>query len=169
MEQSSDLDPILSAFQKDLAAGTPPLDALRAILNATSGRAVGLWQRQGDALLQIGFCTADDMPAETHDAFAAATKRVPLDETGLGIVKAVQTATPALADLDSQTTILETSATWLARFAARRSLAAPTSANGSINGVLAVSTAKDLTPGHAEWDLICRLAAELGDLLPTSD
>lgn len=169
MDQSSDLDQILKAFQKDLQTGTPPLDALQAILNATSGRAVGLWRRQGDSLLQIAFCTVDDMPAETHDAFAAATKRVPLYETGLGIVKAVQTAAPALADLDTQATVLETSATWLARFAARRSLAVPTLSNGSINGVLAVSTAKDLTPGHAEWDLICRLASELGDLLPASD
>jgi len=169
MEQSSESDRILTAFQKDLRAGTPPLDALRAILNATSGRAVGLWRRQEDALIQIGFCTAEDMPAETHDAFAAATKRVPLDETGLGIVKAVQTAAPALADLDSQTIVLETSATWLARFAARRSLAAPTSFNGSINGVLAVSTAGDLTPEHVEWDLICRLAAAIGDLLEIPD
>ena len=165
MYDSAKIKDILAAFQRDLSDGESPKEALRMILDVTSARAVGLWRYDENELAQLGFCAAHDMPAEVRDAFAEATRRVPLGETGLGIVKAVRTEAPALADLDSQTTVLPTSANWLTRFEARRSLAVPTTSQNAVNGALAVSTANDLAPDGDVWNSMCQLASELGGCL----
>lgn len=76
------------------------------------------------------------MPVELKREFAAATAEVPLDRTGLGIVRAALTGEPAIAELDGSE--LDASASWLARFAARRSLAVPIERKGTVVGVVAI-------------------------------
>lgn len=169
MNTLPEIDSLLSLFQSDLSVDARPDEALDGLLTATQSRAVGLWQVDGDVLVQLGFRAVDDMPAVVREEFAAGTLRVPLAETGLGIVKAVLTRAPAVAKLNPSETGLNASASWLARFGAVQSLAVPIRQDGATLGVLAVSTARTLAAGQREWTLMCDLAAALGDVLLQRD
>lgn len=157
-------DPIFTSFQAELTSNRPVEKSLEMLLQALNARAVGLWRCRERELEQVGFRAVSDMPANVRDEFAAATRTVPLSETGLGIVKAVVGAKPAVAVL-AGTGGLGQSAGWLARFEARQSVAMPIVHQGKTAGVLASSGAREIHPGDVEWELLARLAAGLGPYL----
>ena len=138
-----------------------PLDAL---LVATDARATGLWRISADRLEQVGFRAVESMPREVARDFAEATRSVPLDQTGLGIVKAIVTGAPAVARL-AATGDLGASAGWLARFEASSSLAVPVRSQRGIAGVLAISTAAEIAPEQPAWSVIQAIAAGIGEAL----
>ena len=157
-------DPIFTSFQTALVSGgsvEQPLDMLLAALRA---RAVGLWRCRHDHLEQVGFRAVLDMPEIVRRDFAAATQRVPLSEVGLGIVKAAVSGQPAIAKVVT-TGGLGQSAGWLARFEARQSVAFPVTLKGVVIGVLASSSAEEIHEGDPGWQLISRLASEIGPYL----
>ena len=123
------------------------------------GRATGLWKLQVDRLVLLGFRGVAEMPGEVKREFAAATGEVSLDQTGLGIVRAALTGEPAIAEFNGSE--LDASASWLARFATRRSLAVPIEREGTIVGVIAVSTTEPLDRTGRTWTALTTIAAEL--------
>ena len=112
-------------------------------------------------LVQVGFRAHPDMPDNVRVAFEQATLRVPLEQTGLGIVKAAVSRAPALATADPHSGQLGASASWLQRFEARQSLAVPVEDERGVRGVLAISTARPLVPDGEEWRLLLDQAAML--------
>ena len=101
------------------------------------------------------------MPADVIEAFAAATRVVSLQQTGLGIVNAAVTQQPTVALLAVNGGRLPGSASWLERFEAVQSLAVPIMAKGRVRGVLALSTAYAFGPDHAAWLLTMNLAERI--------
>jgi hypothetical protein len=157
-------DPIYTSFQSALVAGGDAHQPLAMLLRALNARAVGLWRCRGDHLEQVGFRAVADMPQTTRQEFAAATRRVSLSETGLGIVKAVVSRKPAVAAVAGNVELGQ-SAGWLARFEARQSVAMPVQHHNAIVGVLASSSAQEIHAGDAHWELLGKLAAALGPYL----
>lgn len=146
-------------FSSALSGQRPRDVAMHALLDATSARAVGLWQLVDTNLVQWGFAACADMPADVARDFAAATKSVPVSKDGLGIVRAVNTRVPTVATLQPEITGLPGSAGWIARFGATHSLSAPLiDSQGTLRGALAVSTLETLEPSCANWHLIVTLA-----------
>ncbi len=146
------------------------LDApLRELVIETNARAAGCWRLHVGHLELLGFGAAADMDETVDRGFREATRRVPLDQLGLGIVKAVVTAQPAIGRRDPADNSLDGSATWIARFQAQTSLAVPIRLMNSneIVGVLAVSTAAIVDPAHPLWTLLIKLAGQLGDAMAT--
>lgn len=130
----------------------------------TKSRASGCWRLENGFLNLVGFGWAADMPDEVSSGFQAATRHVPMTELGLGIVKAAAVGLPAIGRLDAASSGLQGSAGWIAKFAARSSLAVPIRAveSGAIMGVIAVSTAANVEEGDSLWRIIVQLASELG-------
>ena len=129
----------------------------------TASRAAGCWRLENDHLRLVGFGWAEDMSPEISAGFQAATRRVPLDQVGLGIVKAAITAKPAIGRRDPQTTDLGGSATWIAKFGANTSLAVPirdAQTNGVV-GVLAVSTAAFVTEKDFLWETLLQVSERI--------
>ena len=155
---------IAGALRAAIAAGHSIALPLDGLLAATDARATGLWRVTGDRLEQVGFRAVADMPREVARDFAAATRSVPLDETGLGIVKAVVGDAPAVAHVAGAGG-LGASAGWLARFEARSSLAVPVRSGSGVVGVLAISTAAEITPEQPAWRILEQVAAGIGDVL----
>lgn len=135
-------------------------------LEACEARAVGLWQREGENLVQLGYASCADMPPDVHRDFRDGTKCVSLSQTGLGIVRATLTRAPAVATLEPEKTGLPGSAGWLARFGAVESLACPIlKANGEVGWVFAVSAAYRFEQGNDHWNTVTGVADRLGKLL----
>ena len=135
-------------------------------LQACEARAVGLWQREGEFLVQLGYASCPDMPPDVHRDFRDGTKRVSLSQTGLGIVRATLTRAPAVATLEPEKTGLPGSAGWLARFGAIESLACPVlKKDGEVGWVFAVSASYRFEPGNRHWNLVTGVANRLGTLL----
>ncbi|HVW01613.1 MAG TPA: GAF domain-containing protein [Planctomycetaceae bacterium] len=155
---------IVDAFQEALPHHRDVQAPLELLLTATAARAVGLWCVAGDSLLQLGFFAHPDMDPQTALDFATATECVGLDQLGLGIVKAAVSRAPAVATLSPSNT-LGASASWLERFGARQSFAAPVLHGSQVVGVLAISTAAVHGPDAAEWNLVEQLAERLGPML----
>ena len=130
----------------------------------THSRASGCWQLEKGFLKLKGFGWASDMPNEVSQGFQNATRRVSLDQMGLGIVKAAVTGKPAIGRRDALATGLDGSANWIAKFGANTSLAIPIRdfATNSVIGVLAVSTAAFVEEGDALWETLHALANDLG-------
>lgn len=144
------------------------LDApLRELVIETKARAAGCWRVHNEHLALLGFGAAVDMDEAVDCGFREATRRVPLDQLGLGIVKAVVTGQPAIGRRDPADTSLDGSATWIARFQAQTSLAVPIRLVNSneVAGVLAVSTAAIVCPEHPLWSLLIELAYQLGSAI----
>ena len=144
------------------------LDApLRELVIETKARAAGCWRLHDRHLELLGFGAAADMDEAVDRGFREATRRVPLDQLGLGIVKAAVTGQPAIGRHDPADNSLDGSATWIARFQAQTSLAVPIRCEGSneVVGVLAVSTAAIVHPEHPLWSLLIELADQLGDVI----
>ncbi|MBC8115748.1 MAG: GAF domain-containing protein [Candidatus Saccharimonas sp.] len=137
---------------------------LRELVVETKSRAAGCWRLHDEHLELLGFGAAADMDDEVDRGFREATRRVPLNRLGLGIVKAAVTGQPAIGRRDPADNSLDGSATWIARFQAQTSLAVPIHCEKSneIVGVLAVSTAALVHPEHPLWSLLVELASQLG-------
>ncbi len=139
-------------------------ELLARLVTETESRASGLWRLEENHLVLVGFGWASDMPLEVSSGFQAATRRVPLDQIGLGIVKAAVTAKPAIGRRDPKDSGLDGSATWIARFGANISLAVPIrqKETNQILGVLAVSTSAFIEEGDSLWQTLISLADDLG-------
>ena len=144
------------------------LDApLRELVIETEARAAGCWRLHDEHLELLGFGAATDMDEAVDRGFREATRRVALDQLGLGIVKAAVTGQPAIGRRDPTDNSLDESATWIAQFRAQTSLAVPIHLANSneIVGVLAVSTAATVHPEHPLWCLLIELANQLGEAI----
>ena len=143
--------------------------SLRELVIETQARAAGCWRLHDEHLELLGFGAAADMDEAIDHGFREATRRVPLDQLGLGIVKAAVTGQPAIGHRDPTDNNLDGSATWIARFQAQTSLAVPIHLENSneVVGVLAVSTAAIVHPEHPLWSLLIELADQLGEAMAT--
>lgn len=142
-----------------------PLDELLArFVVETKSRASGIWRLADDHLALAGFGWSADMPFEVAQGFQDATRRVSLEQLGLGIVKAAVTNMPAIGLRDASATGLGGSASWIEKFAATASLAVPINDNhlGRVMGVVAVSTAALIQTGDPLCETLRRLSQELG-------
>jgi len=109
------------------------------LLVALRARAAGFWRREGAALALGAFVPAPDLAPEVAEAFAAATRWVPLDRAELGIVRAVATAVPAVS-IAADAPADAGSGKWLRAFGARCSVAVPlTDDSGAVVAVLSVA------------------------------
>lgn len=142
-------------------------ESLHRFVLETRSRASGLWRLRDGHLEMIGFASVDDMPRDVHHGFIETTRRVSLEQNHFGIVRAVNTGGPTLAQRDPGDTGLTGSASWLAKFACQTSLAVPVRhpATNAILGALAVSTTDTLHPHHPFWNSLVELAATLGRAL----
>jgi len=141
-------------------------ELLKRLVAETSSRASGLWRLEENHLVLVGFGWASDMPLDVSSGFQAATRRVPLDQIGLGIVKAAVTAKPAIGRRDPKESGLDGSATWIAKFGANTSLAVPIrqKETNQIIGVLAVSTSEFVDEGDSLWQTLISLADEIASV-----
>ncbi len=165
MSQNIEPQAIFDLFRRDLTSHVEPAEALESLLAATASRAAGLWRLDGEQLVQLGFGAVAEMSLEVSSSFADATKTVSMTQRGLGIVQAAMTATPTVAQLDASESGLESSASWLARFEARASLAVPIKSRTEVVGVLAISSTAVPVEGDPSWELMQAVAARLGDCL----
>lgn len=167
--QDRSVEEVVALFHDALSAGSPLDAALDQFLKVTQARATGLWMVKGESLHALGFRAVADMPEEVKEGFASATQKVSLEQRGLGIVKAVLSREPTVAHRERNADSLGASAGWLARFEAQSSLAVPIPRGEEIAGVLAISSAKELTPNTEAWQRVNRVAARLGDVLPSQE
>ena len=153
-------DEICAAWRAGISLDEP----LSCLVVETKSRASGCWRIQHGFLNLVGFGRASDMPDDVSRGFQLATRCVSLDQLGLGIVKAAVTAQPAVGRRDAQSTGLDGSASWIAKFASNTSLAVPIRNNESqiVIGVLAVSTAAFVEEGDTLWQRLTLLANDLG-------
>ncbi|MCG6154326.1 GAF domain-containing protein [Rubinisphaera margarita] len=133
-------------------AGSAPVsdDLPGRLVQETNAWAVGLWRKKGTELRLCVFAAAEGFDETVAKEFTVATRRVPLDQTQLGIVNAVVHNRPALARAEELTGDLQKSAGWLGRFGARCSLSCPVMAGEDIIGVFAVSW-KDAYQENDAW------------------
>ena len=150
-----------------LRSGQSLVAPLRELVIETEARAAGCWRLHDEHLELLGFGAAADMDEAVDRGFREATRRVALDQLGLGIVKAAVTGQPAIGRRDPTDNNLDESATWIAQFRAQTSLAVPIHLANSneIVGVLAVSTAATVHPEHPHWCLLIELANQLGEAI----
>ncbi len=151
-------------FRSAWLAGNSFDELLERLVIETASRASGLWKLEENHLVLIGFGWTSDMPRDVSSGFQAATRRVPLDQIGLGIVKAAVTVKPAIGRRDPKESGLDGSATWIARFGANSSLAVPIRQKEThhVIGVLAVSTSAFVEEDDSLWQTLIALADELG-------
>jgi hypothetical protein len=119
----------------------PPHDLLAALRARLNARAAGWWRVGEGRLEQVAFVAAGDMPEAVASAFAEATRSVPLDQTGLGIVSAAvmgEVTVSRARDLPDDSG----SGLWLRRFEAERSVAVPVrDLSGRVSRVVSVALA----------------------------
>lgn len=169
------LQTILDEFRAVFYSGNSLAGPLDMVLDATNARATGLWQVRGESVDLVGFRGASDMPADVKHDFSVATRSVPLSMTKLGIVKAVISREPALAEV-ARSEEMQDSAGWLVRFDAVNSLAVPIfSADipddsspadlSPVIGVLAISSGHPLGNNSSADRMMLVLADGLSALL----
>ena len=116
-----------------------PRDLVSRLRERFLGRAAGWWHIADDALVQVAFSSAPDMPEDVAHAFADATQRVPLSSRDLGIVRAAllgQTAVSRASELSAE----HGSGLWLRKFGAARSIASPVRGrDGAVTEILSVA------------------------------
>lgn len=151
------LTQIEQAFQEKTFA--PVLDRIMDLLK---GRAIGIWHcdNQGQ-LIQIGFRAVAEMDEQVRKQFSSFTKQVSLENTGLGIVKAVVERKPTIGTL--QNPGLQGSSEWLKKFGAQQSYAVPIFENDQVVGVLAISTTCAHQIGDFEWESLKKIAEGIGE------
>lgn len=154
------IDEIGAAWQ----AGRPLDGLLSRFVIETNSRASGVWRLVDNHLLLMGFGWADDMSADVSQGFQEFTRKVSLDQIGLGIVRAALTDGPALARRDASVTGLSGSASWIEKFCANTSLALPIHdiESGRVLGVAAVSTEAFVEVGDPLWRTLHQLSRRLG-------
>ena len=160
MEQQT--NKILVQFEGAIRGGETVVPILGHLLELLGGRAMGLWRRENNNLLQIGFHAVAEMDAEVRKQFSEFTQEVPLENTGLGIVKAVIEKKPATGTLQGEKSGLEGSSEWLRKFGAQQSYAVPIFEGDQVVGVLAISTNCIHQVGDTEWEVLTNIAAGIG-------
>lgn len=157
------VDEILVQFEESLSGGKTIVPVLGRVLELFGGRAMGLWRLEGSNLLQVGFQAVQEMDAEIRTQFAAFTQEVSLENTGLGIVKAILDKKPAIGTLQVGKSGLTGSSEWLQKFGAQQSYAVPVFEGGQAVGVFAISTNCIHGVGDPEWELMTKIAAGIGE------
>ena len=109
------------------------------VAQVLGARAAGLWRVEGAELVLTEFWASSDLGPGVAEAFRAATTRVPLSRTELGIVAAAIDGTPTVINAGEQPEA-GGSGMWLRRFAAGRSIAVPGIVGGAVVGVASVAT-----------------------------
>lgn len=154
---------LVESFRAAWNAHVSMESCLSKLVIAANGRAAGCWRLEDGFLNLMGFCCAIDMPEEVDQGFRTATQRVSLDQTGLGIVKAAVSKSPAIGRRDANATGLIGSASWIEKFGATTSLAVPIFQANSMNvaGVVAVSTAAIIKECDPLWQSLLHLSQKL--------
>ncbi len=162
------MSPAMESVYNAVRSGQPLDEPLHQLVIETESRAAGLWRLRDAHLEMIGFASVDDMPREIDRGFREITGRVSLEHNQFGIVRAVNTELPTLAQRDPRDTGLTGSASWLVKFACETSLAIPIrhSETNEMVGAVAVSTADTLHPKHPLWNQLVEMATRLGEVLP---
>ncbi|MFK7777843.1 MAG: GAF domain-containing protein [Gimesia sp.] len=160
MEQQT--NDILVQFETAFCGKKTILPILNQILELLGGRAMGLWRLEKTHLQQIGFQAVTEMDAKVRKQFTEFTQEVPLENVGLGIVKAVVEKIPAIGTLEGVKSGLEGSSEWLRKFGAKQSYAVPIFEGDQVVGVLAISTNCIHQVGDIEWDVLTNIAAGIG-------
>lgn len=137
---------------------------MSALLSVTEARAVGWWRRVGETLEQLSFQAVADMPDEVRMGFMAATSRVPMSRIELGCVRAAAELRPVVAREDAAQRGLTGSASWLARFGAKQSLALPVIRDGLAIGVLAVATPEIFDEDSSIWRMMAAIVRGLSSV-----
>ena len=152
---------VIELLTEALRTGRSLDEPLQQFVLETKSRAAGLWRLREGHLEMIGVASVEDMPREIHHGFIEVTGRVSLAQNQFGIVRAVNTNAPTLAQLDPRDTGLTGSASWLVKFACKTSLAVPLRdpTTHAIIGAIAVSTGDVLHEQHPVWATIVNLAA----------
>ncbi len=156
------VDQVVAQFEEELHEQNSVSGVLDLLLEQLNGRAVGLWKREAGQLVQVGFRAVPEMDEQVQQDFAALTRQVSLDNTGLGIVKAALEQEPAIGTLSSTKSGLAGSAEWLQKFGAAQSYAVPVFESGEVAGVLAISTVSAHQAGDMEWENLSRIADGIG-------
>lgn len=159
-----ELDELEADFRAALCAKIEPVIALSKFLKRIDCNAVGLWKVEEGTLVQIGFVPDGKMPKHVAEEFTAATRRVSLDQMGLGIVNAAVNQKPTIAKSLSRGGSLPGSGSWLDRFEALQSLSMPIVHDGITIGVLAVSANYFFDEEHESWQVTRELAERLASL-----
>ncbi len=154
---------ILEEFEVVLREGKTIAPVLDRIMEDLDGRAIGLWRCGQGKLLQIGFCAATEMDQQIREQFTSFTQEVSLENTGLGIVKAVIENDPAIGILQGEKSGLEGSSEWLKKFGALQSYAVPIQEGSQVVGVLAISTNCIHQTGDVEWKILTKIAEGIGE------
>jgi hypothetical protein len=165
MDLTITVDQLSAAFRAGLAEPTDLSAALDLLLSATGGNIVGMWRRIDQDLHVMCFRYDAEFPRDVAQAFAASTRVVSLEQTGLGIVHATLTAQPTVALLLSEGGLLPGSGGWLERFESVQSLSMPILRDETVIAVLALSTRFPFTSHDRTWTLMVALANELAALL----
>tara|TARA_R110002095_G_scaffold1076_3_gene5100 strand:+ start:9704 stop:10210 length:507 start_codon:yes stop_codon:yes gene_type:complete len=157
------IDEILALMEASLGEEKTVSPVLDRILVDLGGRAVGLWRCGKGRLIQLGFRAVPQMDEQIRRQFAEFTQEVSLENTGLGIVKAVVERIPAIGTLQGKESGLEGSSEWLRKFEAQQSYAVPIFEGNQVVGVLAISTNGIHQTGDPEWERLTKIAAGIGE------
>ena len=145
----------VAAFLQTDSPATTGAALADALLQQHSAWALGAWKLVGEHLERLLFRTDPAFDPQVSREFQAATERVSLSQTRLGIVNAVVNDRPALAISTQQAGDLGQSASWLERFGAGCSLSCPIrNGAGEIVAVFAVSWVEVQTlesPACQQW------------------
>tara|TARA_R110002111_G_scaffold262289_1_gene337775 strand:+ start:54681 stop:55187 length:507 start_codon:yes stop_codon:yes gene_type:complete len=159
-QQASEILVLMENALGEKKTVSPVLDRILEVLR---GRAIGLWRCGKGKLIQIGFRAVPQMDEQIRRQFAEFTQEVSLENTGLGIVKAVVERIPAIGTLQGKESGLPGSSEWLQKFEAKQSYAVPIFEGNQVVGVLAISTNGIHQPGDAEWEILAKIAAGMGE------
>ncbi|MCA9014036.1 MAG: GAF domain-containing protein [Planctomycetaceae bacterium] len=160
MQQANE---IATWFEEAFQENKEILPVLDRIMDLLGGRAIGLWRCETDRLVQVGFCAVAEMDEQVRKQFAAFTREVSLENTGLGIVKAIVERRPAIGTLRGEESGLKGSSEWLQKFGAQQSYAVPVFEGDQVAGVLAISTNCVHQTGDREWEILTRIAQGIGE------
>lgn len=159
-QQANEILELIEQAVQEKKTVSPVLDQILMVLG---GKAIGLWRCSEGKLLQTGFCAVSEMDEQVRKQFAALTHTVPLENTGLGIVKAIIDKKPAIGTLQAGKSGLQGSAEWLRKFGAQQSYAVPIFEEDQVVGVLAISTNCIHQTGDIEWEILTEIAEGIGE------
>ncbi|QDV50572.1 hypothetical protein [Gimesia fumaroli] len=163
MADTQQVKEILAQLEKFLQERETISPVLDRIMGDLGGRAIGLWRCETGKLIQVGFRAVPEMDEQVSKQFASFTREVSLQNTGLGIVKAIVERTPAIGTLRGEESGLQGSSEWLQKFGAQQSYAVPVLEGDQVVGVLAISTNCVHQSGDPEWEILTKIAVGIGE------
>jgi len=158
-----EVNQVVERFASELRKQKRVSSVLDLLLENLDGRAIGLWRCDSGFLKQVGFRAVPDMAEQVQREFAELTREVSLENTGLGIVKAVIERKPAIGTLSSAESGLPGSSAWLVKFGAQQSYAVPIFEEDEVVGVFAISTKCIHQAGDSVWEIQSQIAAGIGE------